>query len=818
MPRYYQIDKSVLPVIACRGRVLFPGQIDHIELESQADEESLSYALKNNKKFVLVSYKDPGQDPVGPDDYENFGTLVNVRQHFRLPGSSSKLMLEGEKRVRINSYVRQDPYLEAEVQIYNYIAENVEMTEGLKQIMGLAARTAVEYLKESGQIPEIFLYPLLDEQEPEILSNTLSGYLELRFEEAQSILEELDFFERFSKIQLALGLLSSLARLNKEISDKAQERMQQSQKDYVIREQINILKSELTDADSDTDSLLDRYEEEFDNLDLSDEAREAVEKELERLSYISPMSPEINVSRSYLDTIADLPWGIKTEDNQDLEKSRAILDRDHYSLKDVKERILEFLAVRRLREDAKGSILCFVGPPGVGKTSIAKSIAAAMNRNFVSMRLGGMTDESEIRGHRRTYVGSMPGRIIYHMTKAKSMNPVFLMDEIDKMGNDFRGDPASALLEVLDPAQNFEFQDRFLEIPFDLSSVMFLTTANSLDSIPAPLLDRLEIIRIPGYTEKEKIIIAKKFLLPKAKKESGLKSNQLYLGSGVLEQVIRSYTRESGVRELERQIQKLCRKAAIHIVSGGKRLSVTKNNLTKLLGAEKYLDDPLQEEIRPGLVNGLAWTQTGGELLKVEANLMTGRGDIIVTGSIGAVMQESARLSLSFVRANAKRYGIDPAFHNYYDIHIHMPEGAVAKDGPSAGVSMLTALVSCLTKRPVASKVAMTGEITLTGRVLAVGGVREKILAARRYGIDRVYLPKENMRDLEEVDKESLEGMDFIPVSHVDEIISSVLLDPVEPKEAIVFKAPIRQTKLGFGIETSKEMGPVAKEGDNENY
>lgn len=805
MPIYYKIDKGVLPVIACRGNVIFPGQIDHIELESEQDEATLAWVLKNKSQFVLVSVKEPGLESDGTDDYAEFGCLVSVRQHFRLPGSPSKLMLEGEKRVKISSYIRKDPYLEAEVQIYSFLPNKFIADKKLTEIMGLVSRTAVTYLRESGQIPEIFLFPLLDEKNPEVLSNTLSGYLDLRYEEAQALLEELDFFERFSKLQLALSLLSSLAKLNKEINEKAQERMQQSQKDYIIREQINILKSELADGEGDTDSLLARYEQEFEKLDLSEEAREAVEKELDRLSYISPMSPEINVSRSYLDTMADLPWGIKTDDNQDLNKSRTILDRDHYGLKDVKERILEFLAVRRLREDAKGSILCFVGPPGVGKTSIAKSIAKAMNRQFVSMRLGGMTDESEIRGHRRTYVGSMPGRIIHHMIKAKSMNPVFLLDEVDKLGNDFRGDPASALLEVLDPAQNFEFQDRFLEVPFDLSSVMFLTTANSLDSIPAPLLDRLEIIRIPGYTEKEKIIIAKKFLLPKAKKEAGLKAGQLYLGAGILEMIIRSYTRESGVRELERQIQKLCRKAAIHIVSGGKRLSVNKSNISDLLGTEKYLDDPLQEEAQIGVVNGLAWTENGGELLKVEANLMTGRGEITATGSIGAVMQESASLSMSFVRANAGRYGIDPAFHNYYDVHIHMPEGAVPKDGPSAGVSMLIALVSCLTKRPVAKDVAMTGEITLTGRVLAVGGVREKILAARRYGIRTVFLPKENLRDLSEMDPDSLEGMNFIPLSHVDEIIRSVLLDPVEPKKAIVFKAPAKTIKLGFGREINSE-------------
>ena len=588
--------------------------------------------------------------------------------------------------------------------------------------------------------------------------------------------------------------------MDKEINEKAQERLQQSQKEFVLREQINILREELGETEGDPDSLVEEYKETFDKLPLSDEARAAVESELDRLAYLSPMSPDVNVSRTYLDTLAALPWGKYTEDVEDLSYSRKILDRDHYGLREVKERILEFIAVRQLRKDSKGSILCFVGPPGVGKTSIARGIAAAIGRKFVSMRLGGVSDEAEIRGHRKTYVGAMPGRIIYHMTKANSMNPVFLLDEVDKIGSDFRGDPASALLEVLDPEQNTAFQDRFLEIPFDLSQVMFITTANTTETIPRPLLDRMEVIRIEGYTDREKMVIAKRHLLPKARKESGLTTKQISFPPAILEDVLHFYTREAGVRELERQIEKVCRRAAKRIVLGEKTVHIGKRTLPDFLGMPKYADEPIAKTPQIGVVNGLAWTEVGGEILKVEANLMTGHGGVLTTGSIGDVMRESAQLSLSFVRANAKRYGIDPGFYNYYDTHIHMPEGAVPKDGPSAGVTILTALVSALTKRPVRNDIAMTGEMTLTGQVLAIGGVKEKILAARRYHISTIFLPKENHRDLMEMEDEVKEGLQFVEISHVDEVIQAALLEPMESKKPIVFQAEEKTHDLGFRV------------------
>lgn len=800
LPQYYEAKKTVLPILLARGSVVFPNQVIHFDLESEEAESVLEWATRNHSPVVVVSMLDPTIEEPKLGDFAEFGTISTIRQSFRLPGGPSKVVVEGNARAKITRIVRTDPYIEGEVLEYTYSPNRVEQDEKLKNVMRLTANAAVNYLKESMQVPEVFLFPLLDAEDPGMLSDELASHLDLRHDEELDLLEELDLQERLYKLRADISLLTKLSRLDKEINEKAQERLQQSQKEFVLREQINILREELGETEGDPDSLVEEYKETFDKLPLSDEARAAVESELDRLAYLSPMSPDVNVSRTYLDTLAALPWGKYTEDVEDLSYSRKILDRDHYGLREVKERILEFIAVRQLRKDSKGSILCFVGPPGVGKTSIARGIAAAIGRKFVSMRLGGVSDEAEIRGHRKTYVGAMPGRIIYHMTKAKSMNPVFLLDEVDKIGSDFRGDPASALLEVLDPEQNTAFQDRFLEIPFDLSQVMFITTANTTETIPRPLLDRMEVIRIEGYTDREKMVIAKRHLLPKARKESGLTTKQISFPPAILEDVLHFYTREAGVRELERQIEKVCRRAAKRIVLGEKTVHIGKRTLPDFLGMPKYADEPIAKTPQIGVVNGLAWTEVGGEILKVEANLMTGHGGVLTTGSIGDVMRESAQLSLSFVRANAKRYGIDPGFYNYYDTHIHMPEGAVPKDGPSAGVTILTALVSALTKRPVRNDIAMTGEMTLTGQVLAIGGVKEKILAARRYHISTIFLPKENHRDLMEMEDEVKEGLQFVEISHVDEVLQAALLEPMESKKPIVFQAEEKTHDLGFRV------------------
>ena len=805
LPQYYEAKKTVLPILLVRGSVVFPNQVIHFDLESEEAESVLEWATRNHSPVVVVSMLDPTIEEPTLGDFAEFGTICTIRQSFRLPGGPSKVVVEGNARAKITHIIRTDPYVEGEVLEYTYFPERVDRDEKLKNVMRLTATAAVNYLKESMQVPEVFLFPLLDAEDPGMLSDELATHLDLRHDEELDLLQELDLQERLYKLRADISLLTKLSRLDKEINEKAQERLQQSQKEFVLREQINILRAELGETEGDPDTLVDEYRETFAALPLSEEARSAVDKELERLAYLSPMSPDVNVSRTYLDTLASLPWGSYTKDVEDLSYSQHILDRDHYGLREVKERILEFIAVRQLRKDSKGSILCFVGPPGVGKTSIARGIAASIARKFVSMRLGGVSDEAEIRGHRKTYVGAMPGRIIYHMTKAKSMNPVFLLDEVDKIGSDFRGDPASALLEVLDPEQNMAFQDRFLEIPFDLSQVMFITTANTTETIPRPLLDRMEVIRIEGYTDQEKMVIVKRHLLPKARKESGLTTKQLSLPPAILADVLHFYTREAGVRELERQIEKICRRAAKRIVSGEETVRVGKKNLPDFLGMPKYADEPLAKTPQIGVVNGLAWTEVGGEILKVEANLMTGHGGVLTTGSIGDVMRESAQLSLSFVRANAKRYGIDPGFYNYYDTHIHMPEGAVPKDGPSAGITILTALVSALTKRPVRNDIAMTGEMTLTGQVLAIGGLKEKVLAARRYHISTIFLPKENHRDLMEIEEEVKEGLHFVEISHVDEVIQAALLEPVESKKPIVFQAE-KTPNLGFHIAPSANL------------
>lgn len=817
MPQYYSTNKRVLPILLVRGEVIFPGQVSHLELESQEAEEVLDWALKNHSDVVVLPMLDPSVDEATFDDFSPVGTIASIRQPFRLPGQPSHIIVEGQARAKVVHMIRTDPYVEGEVLEYVYDPQAVEVDEKLTQIMRLTSTSAVNFMKSAMEVPEVFLFPILDMKDPGKLTDELAAHLDLRHDELLELLSELDLRERLYKLRADLKLLTELSKLDREINEKAQERLQQSQKEMVLREQLNILREELGESSGDPDSMGDEYREAFAQVPLSEEAREAVDKEIERLSYLSPMSPEVNVSRSYLDTLLDLPWGKYTEDSNDLTYSRDVLDEDHYGLKDVKERILDFLAVRMLRRDSKGSILCFVGPPGVGKTSIARGIAKATRREFISMRLGGVTDEAEIRGHRRTYVGAMPGRVISHMTKAHSMNPVFLLDEVDKMGNDFRGDPASALLEVLDPEQNNAFQDRFLEIPFDLSQVMFVTTANTLETIPSPLRDRMEIIEIAGYTDQEKLEIARRHLVPKVRNEAGLKASQLKLPQTILSEVIHGYTREAGVRELERQIEKIARRAAREIVAGQSSVSVGKRNLQKFLGIEKYVDEPVAKAPAIGVVNGLAWTEVGGEILKVEANLMEGRGQVHTTGSIGEVMRESADLSFSYVRANASRYGIDPSFYATLDAHIHMPEGAVPKDGPSAGVTILTALVSALTKRPVRNDIAMTGEVTLTGQVLAIGGVKEKILAAKRYGILTVFLPKENMRDLIEMDEDVKAGMNFVPVDHVDEVLQAALLEPVEQKEPIVFRCAEPSSSFGFHVQVgdgSDEMDETREAGE----
>lgn len=796
--KYYHVEKTVCPVLLARTEIVFPGGALTFDLESEREEAVLDQAVKNNQEVLLLALQDPSVDNPGLEDYMTMGTMVAVRQNFQLLGGNSKVIVEGLCRAEIQRFIRTSPYVEAEVVKYHYDPDELEENDNRALLARLVSSSALSFFRTSMGIPDFLLLPRLQSDDPGALADEVASHLDLSYEEAQDILTELNVDERLVMVQSALDLQAKLTVLEQQISEEAQDRVKKNQKDFLIQEQIQILREQMDDDGSDPLSIAESYEERVKALKMPEEAREVVLKEVEKLTYLSPMSPDVNVSRTYLDTVLALPWGKYTKDRKDLVKSQEILDRDHYGLKDVKDRILEFMAVRQLRADSKGSILCLVGPPGVGKTSIVRSIARAIKREFTSMRLGGVTDESEIRGHRKTYIGAMPGRVIAQMMRSKSMNPVFLFDEVDKIGSDFRGDPASALLEVLDPEQNFEFHDRYLEVPFDLSQVMFITTANTTTTIPRPLLDRMEVIRIPGYTEDEKLEIAARYLVKKQREEAGLKAANLAIPRPILTSIIRSYTRESGVRELERQIGKICRRSARKIVEGADKVRVNQTNLSDFLGQPKYLDDERTKTPQIGVVNGLAWTEVGGELLLIEANKMAGRGGLLLTGSMGEVMKESAELAISYIRSNAGRYGISSSFYTFEDIHIHMPEGSVPKDGPSAGVSILTAIVSILTQRPVRSDVAMTGEITLNGHVLPVGGIREKVLAAKRYGIDTVFLPKENMRDLEEVEKASIEGMTFIPVDRVDNLIQKALLSPVEREEEIIFESDKKAGTIGF--------------------
>lgn len=784
-----------------RTEIVYPGSVLTFDLTSDREEQVLDRALKNGQSVLLLALKDPSIENPSFEDYLPMGTMVFIRQHFQLLGGNSKVIVEGICRAELSRIVRTSPYVEGEVVEYHYSPEELEENEERKVLTRLVSNSAIRFFKSSTGLPDFLLLPRLQKEDPGLLADEVAGHLDLNYKEAVEVLEELDVDKRLIIVHHALDLLSKLGNLEQEITEKAMDRMKKTQKDYLLQEQLQIIREELGEDDGDPLSISEEYRDKIMKLEISNDSKLALLKEVDRLSYISPMSPELNVIRSYLDLVLEMPWGKYTKDIHNLVMSRKILDRDHYGLNDVKERILEFLAVRQLNGNPKGTILCLVGPPGVGKTSIVRSIAEALGREFTSMRLGGVSDEAEIRGHRRTYVGAMPGRVISKIKQAETMNPVFLFDEVDKIGSDFRGDPSSALLELLDPEQNSDFVDRYLEIPFDLSQVFFITTANTTSTIPQPLLDRMEVIRIAGYTDDEKYKIASAYLVNKKRTEAGLTAKQLSISPAVLRDTIKFYTRESGVRELERQIAKICRKAARQIVEGKEKVKLNKKNLSDYLGSEKYPEEDRSQKPEIGMVNGLAWTEVGGEILLIESNKMEGGGGLLLTGSMGEVMKESAELAISYIRANADRFGISPAFYNLYDIHIHMPEGAVPKDGPSAGVSILSSLVSILTGRPVRNDLAMTGEITLTGKVLPVGGIKEKVLAAKRYGINTVYLPKANLVDLEEIEKKSIEGMKFIGLENVDKLIESVLMEPQEEKKKIVFQSDEMRNRIGFSPE-----------------
>lgn len=758
-----------MPMIPLRGIVVFPGMVTHFDCGRDRTIGAIEESEIRNSKVFLVSQKDEEVEDPTMNEIYTVGAIASIKQILKIPGGIVRILIEGEKRGRIISSEEKEKYTEVEVEVFE--SKDIEMNSNVEALVRLCEKDIQEYSEMDQKMLPGMLDSLINKDTPETMMDTACCYIDLSVENAQEILEVEDLEERLEIFHEIFSKEVELLKIEREIDTRVKSQLDKMQKEYYLKEQLEVIKKELGEEKES-----DEYTKKLEEKNLPEEIRARAQKEIEKLSTISVQSPEYAVIMNYLDWIMDLPWNDSAEENIDIKNARKILDKEHYGLKKVKERILEFIAVRKLNKGAKGPILCLVGPPGVGKTSIASSIAHALDKNFVRMSLGGVTDEAEIRGHRRTYIGAMPGRVISLMKEAKQKNPVFLMDEIDKVGNNYRGDPASGLLEVLDPVQNKTFTDHYMELPFDLSEVFFVTTANTTSTIPGPLLDRMEIINLEGYTPNEKFNIAKRYLVPRQLKESGLSEENVTISDGAIEDIIAYYTREAGVRTLEQNISKIIRKAAMNIVEGEKeKISITKKNLNKFLGEKIFLFDLVNKENQVGVVNGLAWTAVGGTTLTIEATVMKGKGNLTLTGSLGNVMKESATAAVSYIAANAEKFNIKEDFRQKNDIHIHVPEGAVPKDGPSAGVTITTALVSALTKRPVRRDVAMTGEITLRGRVLPIGGLKEKLLAAQRMGVKTVIIPKENIRDLNEIEDNVKNLLEIIPVSDAEKVIEIAL-------------------------------------------
>ena len=765
---------STMPVLALRGLTIFPNMLLHFDVGRGASIKALDEAMTEGLPIFLVAQRDLTVEEPGEKDLFTVGTVSSVKQILRLPGDNVRVMVEGSARGRLVSLSKTSPFLQGEVEVLP-VPEHTRNTPKTEALIRSTYELFERYAELSPRMTGDVLISVLSSEDPGYIADYIAQNIAMRASDKQAILEELQPVRRLTKLAHALSREVSILELEQEVQSKVREQLSDNQRDYVLREQLKVLRQELGESE-DGDSEQDEYRARIEKAHLPEEAAQKAEKELSRLAKQPFGSAEATVIRNYLDVLLDLPWNKRTKERTDVAAARKVLDADHYGLQKVKERILEFLAVRQLAPELKGQVLCLVGPPGVGKTSIAMSVARATGRKLTRISLGGVHDEAEIRGHRKTYVGAMPGRIIDGIRRAGSCNPLLLLDEIDKLASDIHGDPASALLEVLDGEQNSTFRDNFLEVPFDLSQVFFITTANTTDTIPRPLLDRMEVIELSSYTDEEKLQIAKEHLLPKERKRHGLKKAQLKLTDDAIRALITGYTRESGVRVLERRIAALCRKTAMKIVSDGvKQISLTASDLEGFLGPKPYHPDHRETESLVGVVNGLAWTQVGGEMLQVEVNVVPGTGKVELTGNLGDVMKESAKAALSYIRSRAQRLGIDEDFYKTKDLHVHFPEGAVPKDGPSAGITITTAMVSALTNTPVRQDVAMTGEVTLRGRVLPIGGLREKTMAALRNGMKTVLLPADNMGDLEEIDQTVRAALKFIPVEQVDQVLSVVL-------------------------------------------
>lgn len=764
------------PMIPLRGLSIFPHMVLHFDIGREKSINALEQAMIRDQYVFLASQKDENTDLPTADDFYHVGTVAKVKQMLKLPGDTIRVLVEGMARGKIIEMIQDDPYFECEVDedIEQDTAEEDQEREEALIRMTLAAFE--EYAALSEKTPKEVFHSVAGIQRGGALADAIAGHMKLSVEDNQKVLEALEPCERLETVYTLLVREIEIMGIELDINRKVKEQMSQNQREYYLKEQMRAIQGELG-FDDDLDDEIIKWHEQMDELELPADICEKLEKEINRLNRMQPTSAEAGVIRTYIETILALPWNKLSEEHIDLKEAEKILDEDHYGLEKVKERVLEYLAVVELSHEIKGPIICLVGPPGTGKTSIAKSIARATGREFVRMSLGGVRDEAEIRGHRRTYIGAIPGRVINSIKDAGTRNPLFLFDEVDKLGSDFKGDPSSALLEVLDPEQNKDFTDHYLEVPFDLSKVMFITTANSLNTIPGPLLDRMEVIEVTGYTEEEKLQIAKKYLIPKKTKEHGLEKSQFKMTDKAIRDLINYYTRESGVRNLEREIANLVRKVARKVVTDGiEGYKVGPKDLEELLGKKRYRYDKISGKSEVGVVTGLAWTVVGGDTLFIETSAVPGTGKLQLTGQLGDVMQESARTGISYIRSVAHKHGIDENFYKEKDIHIHVPEGAVPKDGPSAGVTMCVAMISTLTGIPVRKDVAMTGEVTLRGNVLPVGGIKEKVLAAHRAGVRTVLLPFENERDIDEIPENVREQMNFVLIKNVDEALKEALV------------------------------------------
>ena len=771
-----------MPVLALRGLTIFPNMLLHFDVGRGASIKALDFAMTEGVPVFLVAQRDLSVEEPSQEDLYEIGTVSNVKQILRLPGDNVRVMVEGSSRGRLLTLGQTSPFLQGEVEVLE-VPEHRRNTPRTEALIRSAYELFETYAELSPRMTGDVLISVLASEDPGYIADYIAQNIAMRASDKQGILEELRPVRRLEKLTHVLSREVAILELEHEMQSKVREQLTSNQRDYFLREQLKVIQRELGEGEGG-DSELEEYRQKIAKARLPKEVEEKLRKELDRLSKQPFGSAESTVLRNYLDVCLDLPWGKKTKERVDVSAARRVLDADHFGLEKVKERILEFLAVKQLAPELKGQVLCLVGPPGVGKTSIAMSVARATGRKLSRISLGGVHDEAEIRGHRKTYVGAMPGRIIDGIRRAGSSNPLLLLDEVDKLASDIHGDPASALLEVLDGEQNATFRDNFLEVPFDLSEVMFITTANTVDTIPRPLLDRMEVIELSSYTDEEKVQIAKRHLLPKELKRHGLERAQLRVSDGAIREIITSYTRESGVRVLERQLATICRKTAMRLVSGEeKQVRVTERDLKDFLGVARYYPERQVLEERVGVVNGLAWTSVGGELLEVEVNVVPGSGKLELTGNLGDVMKESAHAALSYIRSQSDRLGIPADFYREKDIHVHFPEGAVPKDGPSAGIAITTAMVSALTGIPVRRALAMTGEVTLRGRVLPIGGLREKTMAAFRNGIKTVILPADNGRDLEEIDQTVRRALQFILVERADQVLSAALNRPPETAE-----------------------------------